>query len=82
MVTPKKNEVLKDQDYRARYWSKSIVGILKSNLDEVKNLKISKDDYLYLKLLCFAIATYEQINYTENISNVSVHPKGAVQHDR
>ena len=69
MVIPKNNQVLKDQDYRARYWGESIVSVLKSNLDEVKNLKISKDDSLYLKPLCFAIATHEQMLYTENVTN-------------
>ena len=69
MVTPKNDQALKDRDYRARYWNESIVGVLKSNLDEVKNLKIPKDDSLYLKAVCFAIATHEQMNYTENITN-------------
>ena len=69
MVFPKNNQVLKDQDYRARYWNESIVGVLKSNLDEVKNLKIPKDDSLYLKPLCFAIATHEQMLHTENITS-------------
>lgn len=69
MVTPKNNQALKDQDYRARYWNESIVGVLKSNLDEIKYLKISQEDSLYLKALCFATATHEQMLYTENITN-------------
>ena len=67
MVTPKNNQVLKDQDYRARYWNESIVGVLKSNLDELKYLKISNKDSLYVKAVCFAAVTNDQMRYTENI---------------
>ncbi|BAZ39006.1 tetratricopeptide TPR_2 [Calothrix sp. NIES-4101] len=70
IVSPKDNKALQDEEYRQKYWTESVAGLFKSNLDELKNLKVADNDALNVRAICFTYITGEQLRYTENITNV------------
>lgn len=70
LVSPRDDNALKDEGYRQRYWTEAVAGLFKSNLDELKNLKVAEKDFINVRAFCFAYMTSEQMRYTENITNV------------
>ncbi|BAY86909.1 hypothetical protein NIES267_64200 [Calothrix parasitica NIES-267] len=72
MVTPKNNEVLKNQDVRAQNWNVLIPNTFESQLSYLEYRKVPKEDPLYERTVCFVTALANDMIYEEKIDSTKL----------